>query len=113
MPRIFAASRFALIAGFGAILSLGPNGARAEAQQPSFRDFPYVIYCEYSQITNAYYFSRLGADGRAIYMTPDRQVGTISLTGVAERISGEQPGSCRDKTLSDLRKEGRAFDLPR
>lgn len=84
----------------------------AQAQQATFADFPYVIFCEYQEITSAYYFSQL-VDGQAIYLTPDRQVGMITIDGVAERIGGDRPGSCLDKTLDELRAADQAFDLPR
>jgi hypothetical protein len=83
------------------------------AQEPTFADFPSVIYCTFEGYQNAYYFSQLDPDGRAIYMTPDRQAGAITIDGVAERVDGERPGSCMGKTLSDLRAAGQAFDLPR
>jgi hypothetical protein len=82
------------------------HGGAVRAQEPSVADFPYLIYCEYEGIANAYYFSQLGPDERAVYMTLDRQVGVISLDGVAERVDGDRPGSCRDKTLEDLRSAG-------
>ena len=86
--------------------------APARAQQVTFSDFPYIIYCEYEGISSAYYFSQL-VDGHAVYLTPDRQVGTITIDGVAQRIEGDRPGSCSEKTLDELRGAGQAFDLPR
>jgi hypothetical protein len=84
----------------------------ARAQQPTFADFPVVVYCEYQGITSAYYFSQL-ADGLAVYLTPDRQVGVITIDSTALRIGGDRPGTCLDKTLDELRASGQAFDLPR
>ncbi|MCZ0961080.1 hypothetical protein [Paracoccus benzoatiresistens] len=112
MLWISLSRRIGLVAAISGIIGLVPFGPRAQAQESSFRDFPYVIFCEYEQITSAYYFSRLQPDGRAIYMTPDRQVGVITLDGVAQRVDGERPGSCQGKTLDELRAAGRAFDLP-
>ncbi|MTH77023.1 hypothetical protein [Paracoccus aestuariivivens] len=93
------------------------TGYLLSAQQvqagPTFLDFPVVIFCEYEQITSAYYFSQLEADGKAIYMTPDRQVGVIRLSGVAEHLDGDRAGTCRDKTLEELRAAGQAFDIKR
>jgi hypothetical protein len=86
-----------------------PSQVRAEAA--SFRDFPVVIFCNYNDREHAYYFSQLDADGRAIYMTPDRVAGSITLNGVAEPISDDRSGTCADKTLEDLRAAGQAFDL--
>ena len=79
----------------------------------SFADFPYVVFCRYEGIDHGYYFSQLGPDGRALYLTPDRQVGAITVDGVAERVGGDQSGSCLGKTLEELRSTGQAFDLPR
>lgn len=84
----------------------------AHAQDLSFKDFPYVVYCEYEGVARAFYFSRLGGDGIAVYLTPDRQAGTITIDGVARRIGGDQSGTCADKTLDELRSSGQAFDLP-
>lgn len=85
--------------------------APAQATDLSFKDFPYLIYCESAGIAHAFYFSRLGSDGVAIYITPGRQAGTITIDGVARRVGGEQSGSCSDKTLDDLRASGQAYDL--
>ncbi|MGA0617109.1 hypothetical protein [Paracoccus sp. KR1-242] len=91
-----------------------PAISRSSAQaQPTFLDFPVVIYCEYENITSAYYFSQLGPDGKAIYLSPDRQAGVISTHGHAEHIDGDRVGSCREKSLDELRAAGQAFDLPR
>ena len=85
--------------------------ASARAQDLSFRDFPYVIYCEAADIAHAFYFSRLGPDGVATYLTPDRQAGMITIDGVARRVGGDQSGTCSNKTLDDLRASGQAYDL--
>ncbi|BCP52978.1 hypothetical protein K32_15950 [Kaistia sp. 32K] len=82
----------------------------ARAAPVSFADFPVVIFCEFSGSTSAYYFSRL-SDGKAIYLTPDRQAGVITIDGEAQRIGGERAGTCLDKTLKELRASGQAFDL--
>ena len=94
-----------------ALLVIATHGAPAKAQEATFSDFPYLIYCEYRGITNAYYFSQL-VDGQAIYLTPDRQAGVITIDGVAQRIGGDRPGSCLDRTLDELRSARQAFDLP-
>lgn len=97
-----------------AVVALGlvSYSAPAGAQQATFADFPVVIFCEYHGTTSAYYFSQL-ADGVAIYITPDRQAGVITIDGTARRIGGDRSGTCLDKTLADLRASGQAFDLPR
>ncbi|MDS9469807.1 hypothetical protein RGQ15_19805 [Paracoccus sp. MBLB3053] len=109
-PRIPRLPSAAMIAALSCMTGFGLVGSPAAAD-PTFRDFPVVIYCEHEHITNAYYFSQLGPDGKAIYLTPDRQAGVISVAGVAEHLDGERVGSCRDKTLDDLRASGQAFDL--
>ena len=104
--RIVSIAGAAVTAGHG--LCLLP----ADAQDLSFKDFPYVVYCEYEGVVRAFYFSRLDGDGIAVYLTPDRQAGTISVDGVPRRIGGDQSGTCSDKTLDELRSSGQAFDLP-
>ena len=83
----------------------------SDASEVSFKDFPYIIYCQYAGIDHAYYFSRLGADGRATYITPDRLAGMITIDGIAQRVGGEQSGTCLNKTLEELRSAGQAYDL--
>ena len=85
--------------------------ASAHAHDFSFKDFPYLIYCESEGIAHAFYFSKLGADGIAIYLTPDRQAGMITIDGVGRRVGGDQSGTCSNKTLDDLRSSGQAYDV--
>lgn len=94
------------------LIGLCAGAPPALAADPVFRDFPLVVYCDYNGITSAYYFSQL-EQGRAIYLTPDRQAGSITIDGTALRVGGERSGTCRDKTLPELREAGQAFDLPR
>jgi hypothetical protein len=96
----------------GAFITVLLAGVPAWSQVPA-TDFPLVVFCEYKGIGHAYYLSQVNPDGVAVYMTPDRQVGTITAQGTAQRISDEQSGTCEGKTLSDLRAEGRAFDIAR
>ncbi|MCO5064991.1 MAG: hypothetical protein M9924_11340 [Rhizobiaceae bacterium] len=96
----------------GALICLACWPGHSSAADLSFRDFPYLIFCESHGTDYAFYFSRLGSDGRAIYLTPDNQAGTITIDGVALRVGGDQSGSCFDKTLDELRASGQAFDLP-
>ena len=86
--------------------------APAGAGGVSFKDFPYLIYCQYKNIDHAYYFSQVGPDGHAIYLTADGQAGAITIDGTAKRVGGDGSGSCGGKTLNDLRASGQAFDLP-
>ncbi|PZR00575.1 MAG: hypothetical protein DI533_08500 [Cereibacter sphaeroides] len=98
-----AAAAFALSAALCA--------TQASADENEFRQFPFLVYCEFNGVTSAYYFSQL-QNGQAIYLSPDRQIGVITLNGVADRVGGDRPGSCLDKTLDELRASGQAFDLP-
>jgi hypothetical protein len=108
-PRTSHAILIACLSGF---VGVSLFARQATAETPTFRDFPYLIFCEYKKITSAYYFSQLHPDGRAIYMTLESQIGVITLNGLAERVDGDRPGSCRGKTLDELRADGQAFDLP-
>ena len=76
-------------------------------------DFPFVVTCEYKGLHHAYYLSRLGPDGVATYITPDRLAGTISIDGEAKARGEGQVGSCLGKTLKELRASGQAFDIKR
>jgi len=91
----------------------GTMSTTAFSKDLSFKDFPYLIYCETQGVDHAFYFARLRADGVAIYLTPDRQAGMITIDGVGRRVGGEQTGSCADKTIDDLRSSGQAYDLPK
>ena len=74
--------RITVVASF--VLGLTPHSTQSLAAEASFKDFPYLIFCQYRGVDHAYYFSRLEPDGRAIYMTPDRQAASISLGGTAK-----------------------------
>ena len=89
------------------------EATRAQAAEVSFADFPVVIFCSYADIDHAFYLSKVGADDVAIYISPDRHAGMITIHGTAERIGGDQPGNCAGKTLEQLRSAGQAFDLRR
>lgn len=101
-----------IVAAATMVLGVALHGPQSSAQDVSYKSFPYLIYCEFEGIARAYYFSQLGTDGRAIYMTPDNQAGVITITGVAEAVNGDRAGSCLNKTIKDLRSSGQAFDLP-
>lgn len=88
------------------------SSSQTLAADLTFKDFPYLIFCEFRETDHAFYFSRLEADGRAIYLTPDNQAGTITIDGVARRVGGDQSGTCFGKTLDELRAASQAFDLP-
>ena len=105
--------RIATIAAAGASLCLAFSATSTVAQDLSFRDFPYLIYCEFQGVDHGFYFSKLGVDGVAVYLTPDRQAGMITIDGVGHRVGGDQSGTCSNKTLDDLRSSGQAYDLPK
>jgi len=83
----------------------------AFADDQSFKDFPYLVHCELNGVQRAFYLSSIGTDGVAVYITPERQVGTITVNGKAERLGGEGSGSCAGKTLEQLRSSGQAYYL--
>jgi hypothetical protein len=84
---------------------------QANASEPSFDDFPVLVRCELSGIQRAFYLSTIDQDGAAVYISPDRQAGTITLKGKAEPVGGDWSGSCAGKTIEQLRSTGQAYDL--
>lgn len=92
-----------------AILAAGTGVA--QAQDAEFKKFPFVVFCEFNGVTNAYYFSQL-QNGQAIYLSPDRQIGVVTLGGDTSNVGEDRQGNCADKTVDDLRAAGQAFDLP-
>ena len=54
-----------------AFMAIAGTASSAFSQDLSFRDFPYLVFCETQGVDRAFYFSRLGADGVAVYLTPD------------------------------------------
>jgi hypothetical protein len=107
-----AASKLALVAF--AILHLPTNdGPRAYAGEGSFRDFPLLVRCEVRGVDYAFYLSVVRPSGVAVYITPARRAGTITLRGKAEPVGGSESGNCSGKTLEQLRSAGQAYDLQR
>ena len=90
-----------------------PNNFRAHAQEGSFDDFPFMVRCEVSGAHHAFYLSKIDPDGVAVYMTPDRRAGTVTIDGKAQPVGGSGPGSCSGKTLEQLRSAGQAYYLQR
>lgn len=90
----------------------GMYSPEAHAQEGSFKDFPFLVRCELSGVMHAYYLSRIGPDGVAVYITPDNRAGTITIRGKAEPVGGDWSGSCAGKTLEQLRSAGQAYELP-
>lgn len=83
----------------------------ATAADTTFSDFPFMVHCRHDQIDRAFYLSKIGPDGVAIYISPDRQAGIITIDGPAKPLGGEWSGICSGKTIKQLRTDGQAFDL--
>ena len=83
------------------------------AADVAIAEFPFQLSCDVGGALHVYYLSRIDKDGTAVYMTPARQAGTITLTGKAKQVFGEMAGSCVGKTLEQLRAAGQAYYLPR
>ena len=84
---------------------------QAHAADASFDDFPILIHCEASGAHRAYYLSKIGPDGVAVYISPDNLAGTITIEGKAKSVTGGGSGNCAGKTLEQLRAAGQAYDL--
>ena len=88
--------------------------SQARAAELSFSDFPFLITCEAGGTQYAYYLSRIGPDGTAVYSTFTGQAGTITLDSKPQRVGvGAIPSSCSEKTLEQLRSAGQAYYLQR
>lgn len=86
----------------------------SEARAVEVSDFPFLITCETGGIHLAFYLSRVGQDGVAVYMTLAGQAGTITLDGMPKRVADTgTPSSCSGKTLQQLRSAGQAYYLQR
>lgn len=83
------------------------------ADEPSFDDFPFMVHCSFSGLSRAFYLSTIGSDGVAIYISPDRQAGTITIKGKAEPVGADGSGDCGGKTLEQLRSAGQSYYLAR
>ena len=88
--------------------------SQARAVELSLADFPFLITCEAGGTQYAYYLSRIGPDGTAVYSTFTGQAGTITLDSKPQRVGvGAIPSSCSEKTLEQLRSAGQAYYLQR
>ncbi len=101
MRAVFAAA---------ALLQFAPS---AHAGESTLDDFPFLVHCEMGDRDRVFYLSTIGQDGVAIYISPDRQAGTISVKGKAEPVGVEGAGNCAGKTLQQLRTTGQAYYLQR
>ena len=84
---------------------------QAQAAEVGFIDFPFLIHCETSGIEHAFYLSKIGQDGVAVYVSPDNKAGTITITGIAKPIGTVGAGNCSSKTLEQLRSAGQSYYL--
>jgi len=87
------------------------NNFQANADDGTFDDFPFLIHCEISGLHRAFYLSTISPDGVAVYISPDRQAGTITIRGKAEPVGVDGSGNCAGKTLEQLRSTDQAYDL--
>jgi hypothetical protein len=101
------------ITGLTLLLLAAFANSRARAAEAPFADFPFLIACEAGGTQHAYYLSRISRDGVAVYLTPAKQAGMITLSGTAKRLGGDVQGSCSGKNLEQLRSAGQAFYLQR
>jgi len=83
--------------------------AETNAAESPLVDFPYLVICELNGVQRAFYFTKLGPDGVAVYIAPDGPAGTITIAGKAAAVGGDWSGSCSGKTLANLRASGQTF----
>jgi hypothetical protein len=86
---------------------------QAHADNGSFPDFPFLVHCEVGGVDHVFYLSKISPEGVAVFLSPDRQAGTITVKGKAEAVGGDGSGNCAGKTLGQLRSAGQAYDLQR
>ena len=96
-------------AGLTLLLLAAHANSAARAAEVSFSAFPFMIACEVNGTHHAYYLSRIGQDGVAVYMTPARQAGMITLSGNAKQVGGDVRSTCSGKNLEQLRSAGQAY----
>lgn len=116
MPALSLGSFLRPLRGCPVALSLflaAAHAGHAQSADAWFADFPLVVFCEFNGIGNAYYLSQVNQEGVAIYLTPDRQAASITVLGTPQVVGGARSGSCKDRTIAELRASGEAFDLPR
>ena len=97
----------AIVFQFGAVFSFQTRAA----SELSFADFPFMVHCEHCGMI-ALSTWRNHPDGVAVYISPYRQAGTVTIHGPAQPVGGDWSGSCAGKTIQQLRDAGQAFDLP-
>ena len=82
-----------------------------QVRAASLSDFPFMVHCEHSGINRVFYLAKVDPDGVAVYISPDRQAGTVTIDGPAKPVGGDGSGDCVGKTIQQLRDSGKAFDL--
>ena len=75
-----------------------------------FSGFPDVIVCTPQKWKIVFYVDRQDDDGVVWYRTMERQVSQIDKQGIFRRKNGPD---CNGKSVEQLRKEGKAFDVVR
>ena len=88
-----------------------PIDARAEGV---FNDWPIAITCDRGERALVGYLSAVKEDGSAIYQTLGaRHSVSVTSDGIIEKSPSMSEGlSCVGQSISDLRKEGKTFDVP-
>src|SRR4051812_39090212 len=62
---------------------------QAHASEGIIIDFPFLIHCEAGGVDRAFYLSKIDSNGVAVYVSPDRLAGTITIKGKAEPVGGD------------------------
>src|SRR6478735_3691498 len=75
--------------------------------------FPVAIRCEMNKVHHIFYLSKVDENGVATYISPGRLAGTITVDGTAKRVGGDQTGSCKEKTLEELRAFKQTINIQR
>ena len=113
MSEIDQSWRRVSISAFSALFFLPvPADAQENVADP-FEVFPLAFQCELKKVQHIFYLSRVDANGVATYISPGRVAGTITVDGTAQRVGGDQAGSCKNKTLKELRDSKQTIDTQR
>jgi len=101
------------VSAFAALFLLPTLAAAQETISDPFDVFPLAVHCELKKVQHIFYLSRVDANGVATYISPGRMAGTITVDGTAQRVGGDQAGSCKNKTLKELRDNKQTIDTQR
>ena len=85
----------------------------AENNADPLETFPVAIRCEMNKVHHIFYLSKVDENGVATYISPGRLAGTITVDGTAKRVGGDQTGSCKEKTLEELRAVKQTINIQR